>query len=149
MLIFVMPVNASIHSVSGYILENGEAIPWGTVTDNESIDITTSNSTGYYKLEGYTNQMSYIIIASKPGYTSNSLQVDFLDADINNHNISMSKISLTSFLTDLTSIVTSLTSIFNGVMVIFMEPPLNLFIGVVLFVLTIGIVGRYLKGRKG
>ena len=150
MALTVIPVSATVHNVSGYILESGTGLSGVTVTDNESIDITVSNATGYYKLEGYTNQTSYIILATKSGYTANSLQVDILEADINNHNITLVKTTLTSFLTDLSSIVTSLTSMFIAVMLIFMEPPLSVFVGIVIFAFIVGILGRYiLKKAKG
>jgi hypothetical protein len=54
---------------------------------------------------------------------------------------------LTGFLANLTEIVTALTTMFTSIMIVFMEPPLSLFIGVALFVMVIGIVGRYLMGR--
>lgn len=56
---------------------------------------------------------------------------------------------LTEFLANLTEIVVSLTAMFTSVMAVFMEPPLSLFIGVALFAFIVGIVGRYLMGRKG
>lgn len=56
---------------------------------------------------------------------------------------------LTEFLANLTEIVTALTTMFTSVMAVFMEPPLSLFIGVALFAFIVGIVGRYLMGRKG
>lgn len=140
----VSPASATIHNVSGYILEDGTGLSGVTVTDNESIDTTVSNATGYYKLEGYTNQTSYILSANKAGYTTNTLQVDFLDADLTNKNITLVKTTLTAFLTDLSSIVTALTAMFIAVMALFMEPPLSLFIGIALFVMIIGLVARYL-----
>lgn len=142
--ISVIPASATVHNVSGYILESGTGLSGVTVTDNESIDTTVSNATGYYKLEGYTNQTSYILSASKTGYTTNTLQIDFLDADLTNQNITIAKTTITAFLTDLSSIVTALTAMFTAVMAVFMEPPLSLFIGVGLFVMIVGLIGRYL-----
>ena len=56
--------------------------------------------------------------------------------------------SLAEFLTNLTDIVTALTTMFTSVMAVFMEPPLSLFIGVGLFVMLVGLIGRYLLGRR-
>ena len=150
MAISVIPVSATVHNVSGYILESGTGLSGVTVTDNESIDTTVSNATGYYKLEGYTNQTSYILSASKSGYTTNTLQVDFLDADLTNKNITLSRTSLSAFLIDLSSIVTALATMFTAVMAVFMEPPLSLFIGIGLFVMLVGLIAGYLlKKVKG
>lgn len=56
--------------------------------------------------------------------------------------------SLTTFLANLTEIVTSLTTMFTSVMAVFMEPPLVVFVGLGIFAFIIGIVGRYMAGRK-
>lgn len=144
---FVLPVSASVHNVTGYIMEDGNGLSGVTVIDNESIDTTVSNATGYYKLEGYTNQTNYILSASKTGYTTNTLTVNFLDADLSNQNITVSKTTLTAFMTNLASIVTALTTMFTAVMLVFMEPPLSLFIAVALFAFIVGIVGRYILGK--
>ena len=56
---------------------------------------------------------------------------------------------LTDFLANLTEIVTALTTMFTSVMAVFMEPPLSVFVGIVIFAFIVGIVGRYLMGRKG
>jgi uncharacterized membrane protein YqaE (UPF0057 family) len=56
--------------------------------------------------------------------------------------------SLTTFLANLTEIVTSLTTMFTSVMAVFMEPPLVVFVGMGIFAFVIGIVGRYMAGRR-
>lgn len=56
--------------------------------------------------------------------------------------------SLTGFLANLTEIVTSLTTMFTSVMSVFMEPPLVVFVGMGIFAFVIGIVGRYMAGRR-
>jgi uncharacterized membrane protein YqaE (UPF0057 family) len=56
--------------------------------------------------------------------------------------------TLTSFLANLTEIVTSLTTMFTSVMAVFMEPPLVVFVGMGIFAFVIGIVGRYMAGRR-
>lgn len=56
---------------------------------------------------------------------------------------------LTDFLTNLTEIVTAITSMFTDVMAVFMEPPLVVFVGLGIFAFVIGIVARYMAGRKG
>lgn len=145
--VYVIPVSATVHNVSGYIMESGTGLTGVTVTDNESIDTTISNATGYYFLEGYTNQTSYILTASKAGYTDNTLTIDFIESDLTNKNITLVKTTITAFLTDLSLIVTGLTVMFTAIMTVFMEPPLSLFIGIGLFVLIVGIIGKYLLGR--
>ena len=147
MAISAIPVSATVHNVSGYILESGTGLSGVTVTDNESIDTTVSNATGYYKLEGYTNQTSYILSASITGYTTNTLQVDFLDTDLTDKNITLVKTTLNDFLTDLGLIIPSLVTMFTAVMAVFMEPPLSLFIGVGLFVMLVGLIARYLSKK--
>lgn len=56
--------------------------------------------------------------------------------------------TLTTFLANLTEIVTSLTTMFTSVMAVFMEPPLVVFVGMGIFAFVIGIVGRYMAGRR-
>lgn len=56
---------------------------------------------------------------------------------------------LTEFLANLTEIVTSVTTMFTNVMTVFMEPPLVVFVGLGIFAFVIGIVARYMAGRKG
>lgn len=56
--------------------------------------------------------------------------------------------TLTEFLANLTEIVTALTTMFTSVMAVFMEPPLSLFIGIAIFVMVVGLVARYLMGRR-
>lgn len=136
--------SASLHNVTGHIYEGGVGLTGVTVTDNESIDTTVTNATGYYILDGYTNQTSYILTASKTGYTSNTLTIDFLDANLTGKDITIVKTSLTAFITSLTSIVTGLTTMFTAIMLVFMEPPLVLFIAVVLFVFIIGVIRIYI-----
>jgi len=149
LLISVIPTSATLHNVSGYVLFDGSGMNGVTVSDNESIDTATTNITGYYTLGGYTNQTSYIITVDDYGiYKGSSLQVDFLEADITNHNLTMAFKSLTTYMSELTSIVTALTTMFSAVMIVFMEPPLSLFIGVALFAFIVSIVGRYLMGRN-
>jgi len=148
MVISSMPVSASIHNISGYVLDGGEGVLGATVTDNESIDLTVSNVTGYYILDGYTNDTNYMITASLPGHDDSSLLAEFANDSITNHNLTSSTISMTDFLVIITEVVTAVTSIFTAVMVVFMEPPLSLFIGIVIFVFIVGIVAAYLMGRK-
>ena len=56
--------------------------------------------------------------------------------------------TLTAFLANLSEIVTSLTTMFTSVMAVFMEPPLVVFVGMGIFAFVIGIVGRYMSGRR-
>ena len=99
--------SASLHNVSGYIYVSGTGLSGVTVTDNESIDTTISNATGYYFLAGYTNQTSYVLTATKSGYTSNILDIDFLNADLINKNITIVKQSMLYSLWDMINQVTS------------------------------------------
>ena len=56
--------------------------------------------------------------------------------------------TLTGFLANLTEIVTSITTMFTSVMAVFMEPPLVVFVGLGIFAFVIGIVGKYMAGRR-
>lgn len=56
--------------------------------------------------------------------------------------------TLTIFLANLSEIVTALTTMFTSVMAVFMEPPLVVFVGMGIFAFVIGIVGRYMAGRR-
>ena len=56
--------------------------------------------------------------------------------------------SLTVFLANLTEIVSAVTAMFTDVMAVFMEPPLVVFVGLGIFSFVIGIVGRYMAGRR-
>lgn len=55
---------------------------------------------------------------------------------------------LTTFLTNLTEIVTALTTMFTSIMSVFMEPPLVLYVGLGIFLTIIGVVAKYLLGRR-
>jgi len=55
---------------------------------------------------------------------------------------------LTWLLWNVSLIVTSLTTMFTSIMSVFMEPPLVVFVGMGIFAFVIGIVGRYLAGRR-
>jgi uncharacterized membrane protein len=52
------------------------------------------------------------------------------------------------FLWNTSLIITSITSMFTSVMAVFMEPPLVVFIGLGIFAFAIGIVARYMAGRR-
>lgn len=55
---------------------------------------------------------------------------------------------LTTFLNDLIEICTFLTDMFISLMSIFMEPPLSIFIGCLLFLIIIDVIIKYIKGVK-
>ena len=147
--LIIIPVSATEHNISGYVTKGGFGMYDVVVHDNESIDSTTTNISGYYFLSGYTNQTSYIISVDDYGvYKGSNLLANVIESDIINHNLTMSFKTLSSYLTDLTGIVTSLTTMFVAIMAIFMEPPLSLFIGIGLFVFLVGLIGKYLLGRS-
>ena len=56
--------------------------------------------------------------------------------------------ALTWLLWNVTLIVTSLTTMFTSIMTVFMEPPLVVFVGMGIFAFVIGIVARYMAGRR-
>lgn len=56
--------------------------------------------------------------------------------------------TLTWFLWNVSLIVTSVTSMFTSILAVFMEPPLVVFVGLGIFAFVIGIVGRYMAGRR-
>lgn len=56
--------------------------------------------------------------------------------------------ALTWFLWNISLIVDSITTMFTSVMAVFMEPPLVVFVGLGIFAFVIGIVGRYMAGRR-
>lgn len=55
---------------------------------------------------------------------------------------------LTWFLWNASLVVTSITTMFTSIMSVFMEPPLVVFVGMGIFAFVIGIVGRYMAGRR-
>lgn len=56
--------------------------------------------------------------------------------------------TLTWFLWNVSLIVTSITTMFTSIMSVFMEPPLVVFVGMGIFAFVIGIVARYMAGRR-
>ena len=56
--------------------------------------------------------------------------------------------NITEYLAVLTEVVTAITTMFTSVMSIFMEPPLSVFLGMGIFLTVVGVVGRYLIGKK-
>lgn len=89
LLTCISSVNAE--SISGYITdENDNPLSGVTVSDNASIGSTTTNTTGYYYIDGYTNLTTYIMTASKITHIDNTLSVD-VDGNITNANISITE----------------------------------------------------------
>lgn len=81
----------SAESISGYVFdENSNALNGVTVSDNTSIGSTTTNTTGYYYINGYTNLSTYIMTASKTGYIDNTLSVD-VNGNMTNTNITITE----------------------------------------------------------
>lgn len=56
---------------------------------------------------------------------------------------------LTTFLNDLIEICTFLIEMFISIMSIFMEAPLNIYIGIVLFLIFIVIIEGFMKNVRG
>ena len=89
LLTCISTVNAE--SISGYITdENDNALSGVTVSDNASIGSTTTNTTGYYYIDGYTNLTTYIMTASKITHIDNTLSVD-VNGNMTNTNISITE----------------------------------------------------------
>lgn len=55
---------------------------------------------------------------------------------------------LTTFLNDLIEICSFLTEMFISLMSVFMKPPLNIFIGCLLFLIILDVIIRHIKGVK-
>ena len=56
--------------------------------------------------------------------------------------------ALTWFMWNASLIVTSLTTMFTSVMGVFMEPPLVIFVAMGIFAVIIGIVAKYMSGKR-
>lgn len=52
------------------------------------------------------------------------------------------------FLWNVSLIVTSITTMFTSIMSVFMEPPLVVFVGMGIFAFVIGIIARYMAGKR-
>lgn len=61
--------------------------------------------------------------------------------------INVAPTTLTAYLTSITAVVTAISVIFSSVMSVFMEPPLVVFVGIVILAFLLGIINRYLKGK--
>lgn len=84
---------ANDRTISGYVFDvNGNGFSGVTITDNQSINTSISNSTGYYSMFGYNNSTTYILTTDKTGYLSSSLEIDVLTVDYTNANITVLKI---------------------------------------------------------
>lgn len=123
LLVCISSVNAE--SISGYTKDDrGRVLTNVLISDNESIDSTTSDINGYYSLDGYTNLSSYVIIGSKNEYQSDEIIVD-VNGNMSNQNM---QLTLTANLLDIFEI---LQNIIDNVSVI---------IGIVIVGVTITIV---------
>lgn len=88
LLCCISPINAS-ESISGYVFDDSNnALNGVTVSDNATIGTTTTNTTGYYSISGYTNLSTYILTASKNGYVDNTLSID-VNGNMSNQNITV------------------------------------------------------------
>lgn len=80
---------SALESISGTITDDSSNNLVGvTVSDNASVDTTTSNATGYYILNGYTNLTPYVITGTKAGYVTNTLLVD-VDGNMSTQDIEL------------------------------------------------------------
>lgn len=116
LLTCISSVNAE--SISGYITdENDNALSDVAVSDNASVGSTTTNTTGYYYIDGYTNLTTYIITASKITHIDNTLSVD-VNGNITNANISITeKSSLYDIFELMKSLVDNVSTVIGLVMV--------------------------------
>jgi len=135
--------NAYALDVSGYVTESGTGLSGVSMSDNFSIDTTTTNATGYYIMSGYSDNASYLITATFTGYRTNSTIANTTALGVTDADIILTKTNLYSMLTDLDNIVTSITAMFIAIMALFMEPPLVIFVGIILFVFILGMLGKY------
>ena len=90
---FAIEVGAAAeeYSISGYVFDmNSIALSGAAVSDNQSINSTTTNVSGYYSMGGYVNG-SYTIEASLSGYVSNSTISTVDGSDLTNQNITLAE----------------------------------------------------------
>lgn len=123
---------ANAESISGYITdENDNALSSVTISDNASIGSTTTNTSGYYYIDGYTNLTTYVLTASKITHIDNTLSVD-VDGNITNANISITeKSSLYEIFQLMKNLVDNVSTIIGLVIV---GVTITIVIGIGLFV---------------
>ena len=127
--VFLISINiGSAESISGYVFdENSNPLNGVTVSDNASIGSTTSNTTGYYYITGYTNLSTYIMTASKTGYIDNTLSVD-VNGNMTNTNISITEKGRLYDIFELMKSIIDNTSTIVGMVI------MGIIVGVVIFI---------------
>lgn len=81
----------SCESISGYVTdENSVGLSGVTITDNSTANTTTTNTTGYYTISGYTNLTTYVITGTLRGYIDNTLTVN-VNGNMTNQDITLTE----------------------------------------------------------
>lgn len=128
-VLFISINIGSAESISGYVFdENSNALNGVTISDNASIGSTTTNTTGYYYITGYTNLTTYIITASKTGYIDNTLSVDVND-NITNANITITEKGRLYDIFELIKSIIDNTTVIIGVVIMAVTVGMVIFIG--------------------
>lgn len=143
-LISTIGLSSASISISGIVSES--SIGLDNVDINIGASSTTTNASGYYIISGLAENTTHVVYASKNLYNTNSLSVPVTTNNIVNADISLSKTSLSGFMNKISECITSITSMFTSIMSLFMEPPLIIFVGVMLFGIVIGYISKYMKG---
>ena len=133
-------------SISGTVKESGVGLSGVTIDINTSS--TSTNATGYYIISGLPENATHTVTASKDLYVTNTLDVIVTTSDVTNADITLSKTSLAGFMSKISQCVTSITAMFTSILALFMEPPLVIFVGIVLFGILLGILGKHIKGIR-
>ena len=145
-LICTIGLSTASVSISGTVTESGNGL------SNVDIDIsgssTTTNASGYYYISGLAENTTHTVYASKNQYITSSLSVPVTINDITNADMTISKTSLSGFMSKISECVTSITLMFVSIMALFMEPPLVIFVGIVFFTIVIGMIAKYMKGSR-
>ena len=145
-LICTIGVGSATVSISGTVSESGVGL--SGVTIDISGSGTSTNASGYYFVSGLAENVTHTVTASKDLYNTNTLDVAVTTSDVTNADITLSKTSLAGFMSKISQCVTSITTMFSSILTLFMEPPLVVFVGIVLFGILLGILGKHIKGIR-
>ena len=143
-LICTIGVGSATVSISGTVSESGVGL--SGVTIDISGSGTSTNASGYYFVSGLAENVTHTVTASKDLYNTNTLDVAVTTSDVTNADITLSKTSLAGFMSKISQCVTSITTMFSSILTLFMEPPLVVFVGIVLFAAFIGMLSKHMKG---
>ena len=82
----------SVYNISGYVKNGtGSPIVGAYVVENITVKNDNTNASGFYNLSGLLNN-TYLVTATKIGYTSNSTVVIISGSDMTNQNITLTEV---------------------------------------------------------